>query len=57
MKLFQLIVMFAVLSANVHWQWTPNGYLAGLLALGAAWAVTIVPLWVIDRVLLWNRPQ
>src|SRR5260370_23315486 len=29
--LFQLAVLFS----NVHWRWTPNGYLASLIAIAA----------------------
>jgi NhaP-type Na+/H+ or K+/H+ antiporter len=36
----QCSVMIAVLCANIYWQLTPNGVLAGLLAIGAAWLVT-----------------
>jgi hypothetical protein len=36
----QCSVMIAVLCGNIYWQWTPNGVLAGLLAIGAAWIVT-----------------
>jgi hypothetical protein len=38
--LLQSAVMIAVLCANIYWQLTPNGVLAGLLAIGAAWIVT-----------------
>lgn len=49
---FQLLVMFAVLASNVHWQWTPNGYLAGLIAFGVAYVLT----WLICRLFdLWVR--
>jgi hypothetical protein len=34
--------MIAVLCGNIYWQWTPNGVLAGLLAIGASWIVTKV---------------
>jgi hypothetical protein len=26
-SLFQLLVMFTDLASNIHWHWTPNGYL------------------------------
>jgi hypothetical protein len=38
--LLQGAVMFAVLASNIHFHWTPNGYLAALIAVAAAWAVT-----------------
>ena len=34
--------MIAVLCGNIYYQLTPNGVLAGLLAIGAAWLVTKV---------------
>lgn len=39
-KLFQLAVFVGVLFANVYWEWTPNGYLASLLAFAAAYMAT-----------------
>jgi hypothetical protein len=36
----QSAVMIAVLWANIYYQLTPNGVLAGLLAIAAAWLVT-----------------
>lgn len=41
-KLFQLSVFVGVLFANVYWEWTPNGYLASLLGIGAAWLATVL---------------
>jgi hypothetical protein len=38
--ILQMAVMIAVLCANIYYQLTPNGVLAGLLAIGAAWLVT-----------------
>jgi hypothetical protein len=29
--LFQSTIIFAVMASNIHWHWTPNGYLAGLI--------------------------
>ena len=36
MRLLQIVIVFLVLSSNVYWQWTPNGYLAAGLAILAA---------------------
>jgi hypothetical protein len=44
--LLQCVVMFLVLAANVHYGWTPNGYLSALIAVGAAYLVTRVLYWV-----------
>lgn len=40
--LLQVPIMFAVMASNVHWQWTPNGYLAGAIGAGAAFVATLV---------------
>jgi len=39
-KLFQLTIMAAVMCGNIYYEWTPNGYLVGLLGLGAAFIAT-----------------
>lgn len=39
-KLLQISVFAGVIVTNIEWQWTPNGYVASLVALGAAFAVT-----------------
>lgn len=38
--LFQSLVIFTVVASNIHWQWTPNGYLAAGLGLALAYALT-----------------
>ena len=38
--LFQSLVIFAVVASNIHWQWTPNGYLAAGLGIALAYALT-----------------
>lgn len=39
-QLFQGLVFFAVASASIYWEWTPNGLLVGLMGAGAAWLAT-----------------
>lgn len=39
--LFQSLIMFAVVASNIHWHWTPNGYLAGILGWIAALLLTV----------------
>jgi hypothetical protein len=39
--IFQSLVIFAVVASNIHWHWTPNGYLAGILGWIAALLVTV----------------
>lgn len=38
--LLQSSIIFAVVASNIHWQWTPNGYLAGVIGVGLAWIST-----------------
>jgi hypothetical protein len=38
---FQLAIIFAVIASNIHWQWTPNGYVAGLSGLVTAFLATV----------------
>lgn len=38
--LLQSSIIFAVVASNIHWQWTPNGYLAGAIGVGLAFLVT-----------------
>jgi hypothetical protein len=37
---FQSLIIFAVVASNIHWHWTPNGYLAAILGAGLAWLLT-----------------
>lgn len=39
----QIVIVIAVLFSNIRWQWTPNGYLAGIIAGLAAWMITVMP--------------
>ena len=36
---FQSLVIFAVVASNIHWQWTPNGYLAAGLGIALAYVL------------------
>ena len=36
--LFQGLIFCAVVGSNIHWQWTPNQYLAS--GIGLAWMET-----------------
>jgi hypothetical protein len=51
--LLQSLIVFAVVASNIHWQWTPNGYLASLIGVGAAFFVTMG----VNQLLLWARKQ
>jgi hypothetical protein len=37
---FQGSIIFAVVASNIHWQWTPNGYLASLIGVGLAYGLS-----------------
>jgi hypothetical protein len=49
--LIQSLLIFAVVGSNIHWQWTPNPYLAGLIGVGLAYGLTRLL-----GALLWKRP-
>ena len=40
--LIQSAIIFAVVGSNIHWQWTPNGYLAGLIGVVLAYGATVL---------------
>jgi hypothetical protein len=40
--LLQSLIIFAVVASNIHWQWTPNGYLAGLIGIVLAYGLTLL---------------
>ena len=45
MYLLQSLIVFAVVGSNIHWQWTPNPYVASGLGILLAWAVTW---WIVE---------
>jgi hypothetical protein len=46
MYLMQALIFCAVVGSNIHWQWTPNQYLASGIGAGLAWIAThIVVQW------------
>lgn len=47
-KLLQLVVFLSVYSTGIYYEWTPNGYVLGLLSVGAAFAVTLLLSWCLD---------
>lgn len=46
--LFQSLIVIAVMFSSIHWQWTPNNYLAGLIAVGTAAGATVLISRLID---------
>lgn len=51
--LFQGSIVFAVVASNIHWQWTPNAYLAMMLGGIAALLATVG----LSNLLLWARKK
>lgn len=51
--LFQSLIVFAVVASNIHWQWTPNAYLAGVLGFIAALLATVG----LTNLFAWARKQ
>lgn len=54
----QFAVFAAVIFGNIHWQWTPNHYLAALLGFGAVYLMMKLLaglLWAREK-LLGNKP-
>ena len=50
--LFQASIIFAVVASNIHWHWTPNGYLAGIIGVVLAYGLTQA----IHAAYLWKHP-
>jgi hypothetical protein len=55
-KLLQLTVFFGVAFTGIHYEWTPNGLVLGLVAALAAFAVTAM-LSEFFRLLRWARQK
>jgi hypothetical protein len=51
--LVQSLIIFAIMASNIYLQWTPNTYLAGLFAVGAAFFATLG----LNQLLLWARKK
>jgi hypothetical protein len=47
-KLLQLVVFLSVYFTGIYYEWTPNGYVLGILSIGAALAVTLLLSWAFD---------
>jgi hypothetical protein len=47
--ILQLAVFIAVMVSNIEWRWTPNGYLASGVAIGAAYLATRAVSRLLDR--------
>ena len=44
-KLFQIAVGLSVAFTGIYYEWTPNGYVLGLLSVGAAFFATLILSW------------
>ena len=40
MYLMQALIFCAVVDSNIHWQWTPNPYLAAAIGVFLGWCAT-----------------
>jgi hypothetical protein len=40
--LIQSLIIFAVVASNIHWHWTPNGYLPAIMGGGLALIATLI---------------
>jgi hypothetical protein len=40
--LLQSLIIFVVMASNIHWQWTPNGYIPALLGIELAYLATLL---------------
>lgn len=49
-KLLQTAIVGAAMCGNIYFGWTPNGLLAGLMGVGAAYVLTVLPFLLIGRV-------
>jgi hypothetical protein len=48
-KLFQLVVFVSVYFTGIYYEWTPNGYVLGVLAFLAALLTTVLLSWALDK--------
>lgn len=46
-KIVQAVVFAAVLFSNVHWQWTPNTYLASMIGVAVTFCFTASVSWLL----------
>jgi hypothetical protein len=51
LKIMQFCIVVAVVGSNGQFHWTPNGYVAGLVAVAAAFLATLL---VMGARELWN---
>lgn len=52
LKLMQFAIVVAVIGSNGQYGWTPNGYVAGLIAVGAAFLATLFVMGIREGFLL-----
>jgi hypothetical protein len=49
----QGLIVFSVVASNIHWQWTPNGYLATIIGGGMAFLATEI----VNELLAWKQKR
>lgn len=47
----QITIIIAVIFSNIHWEWTPNQLLAGIIG----WVVAFLATVAVDKCLYWFR--
>lgn len=52
MMIFQGLIVFAVIAANIHFEWGGQGYAPAAIGIALAWVLTAFPAWVISRLQL-----
>ena len=55
LKILQFSIVVAVVGSNGQYHWTPNGYVAGLLGVLAAFLVTLLIVAIGDLLLILKK--
>lgn len=55
LKIMQFCIVVAVIGSNGQYHWTPNGYVAGLLGVLAAFLTTLLIVAIGDLVLVLKK--
>jgi hypothetical protein len=55
LKVMQFAIVVAVVGSNGQYHWTPNGYVAGLLAVLAAFLATLLVVGICDLFLILKK--
>lgn len=52
MRIIQGLIFLAVVGTNIRWHWTPNGLLSGVVGIGAAFVLTVVPVGIYHEIMI-----